>query len=654
MLPPVAALSDTALSQFNQSQYLPASSRVQIGNPRGDSVVGPLTSPAAFASDRRDVLSLSGQLQLAQGLSSVAEAVGGVLKLARHEGETLTDYADRLAETIAALPPAERVALQRVLMQLIKGVTLRLLVDILKNPFGPEATRLSLQLETEAATERDPVTKLVVTSYRQNDGSGAAIGPQARPVFTTNGAALLAAAAQKVPGQPTAQAQAQVSAQALPQASALATASEAGGLVPTDLSESTVATVSPDADVAQQTFAQKGGQPGALAVVLENGQTTYHPDAAAAPGALPAAQDKAEDVSGPIGARIAQALTDKGQESLEFVDLPETGLTSSERADAAKTPATDLAPPVRDEVTYDGPALARQGSQRAQSFTSAAALRLQQVSVELASAGAARMAANAALVSPTGKPVIAVVETVAGTSDRYAAIFAGDSFGDEFSFGPKAQGQVSSASVSPLPAIASAGTAQPAALTANAVSPAEAAVQAAQNEGANAGAVVDEMQTASTPASAQAEAADAAMMSEPSSQVAAQADDIPVDPASHRQDGLSFAPTRTASATAFVPAFVPYPVSALATQGSGDLVRPVEAVDEDDRSGRRRHGRGQGGEDEAGSEEQSDDEFSASDAAQAETEMSADTETGKTAPTAHLAADRHGEAQDFYQRLAAW
>jgi hypothetical protein len=99
---------------------------------------------------------------------------------------------------------------------------------------------------------------------------------------------------------------------------------------------------------------------------------------------------------------------------------------------------------------------------------------------------------------------------------------------------------------------------------------------------------------------------------------------------------------------------VPYPVSALATQGSGDLVRPVEAVDEDDRSGRRRHGRGQGGEDEAGSEEQSDDEFSASDAAEAEAEMSADTETGKTAPTAHLAADRHGEAQDFYQRLAAW
>lgn len=630
MLPPVAALSDTALSQFNQPQYLPTSSRVQIGHPRGDAATGPLASPAAFATDRRDVLSLSGQLQLAQGLSSVAEAVGSVLKLTRHEGETLTDYADRLAETIAALPPAERVALQRVLMQLIKGVTLRLLVDILKNPFGPEATRLSLQLETEAATERDPVTKLVVTSYRQNDGSGAAMGPQNRPALAVGAAAMAAAALPQLAGQTPAETAAQ------PQGTMATGASHAPGTGPTDPSS--------EQDAPAQVFTTKGGQPGTLATALETPPS--HPLETAGPefGTLPALQGGPAESRGLTGGHVSQAHASAHPEAGSQV---EPRASAPGRADPSAARTADQAQPARDEVTYDGPALARQGSQRLQAATLAAVMRSEQASV-----GGSRAATSAPLLALAARQ--AAAETAAPqASDRYAAIFAGDSFGDEFSFIGDTPAPAASASTSPARS-APAGPVPPASLPAEAAVPVAGAFAAPS--GAMAGAVAADERAAAGLAAAEAEtqAANGEMAGMPSSAEASRAAGVTAEQATHPQDGPSFVAGRTMSATAFVPPFVPYPVSSPAADGRGDLVRAVEAVDEDGRSGRRKHGRDQGAEDEAADEERSDDELSASDAQAAPEAAEADADARNLPPTAHLAGDRHGEAQDFYQRLAAW
>jgi hypothetical protein len=183
MLPPVAALSDAFLGSFSQSNHTPLDPRVQIGASLHTAPAQATATTAQFAGDRLSIMSLSGQLQLAQGLSVVAETLGTILKVERHDGETLSDYAERLGEVMSGLSPSERISLQKALNQFMKGVTLRMLTEILKNPVGPEATRLALQLETDAYLVREPLAKKVVTSYRQNGGLDLPLPPQPKPAI---------------------------------------------------------------------------------------------------------------------------------------------------------------------------------------------------------------------------------------------------------------------------------------------------------------------------------------------------------------------------------------------------------------------------------------------------------------------------------------
>ncbi|CAD7030358.1 hypothetical protein REJC140_02822 [Pseudorhizobium endolithicum] len=129
-------------------------------------------SPVSYlSSGRLDLLSLSGQLHLAQGLSIFAETVGNYLKISRREGESLVDYAHRLAEGLKSLTAAQRAVLEQALMQLTRSMTLRMLTEILENPLGPEAARLNAYIETGQVSERDPAARAVVSSYRQNAAS---------------------------------------------------------------------------------------------------------------------------------------------------------------------------------------------------------------------------------------------------------------------------------------------------------------------------------------------------------------------------------------------------------------------------------------------------------------------------------------------------
>lgn len=650
MLPPVAALSDTALSQFNQSQHLPTPSRVQIGNPRVETVNGALTSPAALATDRRDVLSLSGQLQLAQGLSSVAEAVGGVLKLARHDGETLTDYADRLAETIAALPPAERVALQRVLMQLFKGVTLRLLVDILKNPFGPEATRLSLQLEKDAATERDPVTKLVVTSYRQNEGSGGLIGPPNRPSFATNGGTLLATVGSN--GSAAVPPQSATSA-------STATVQFPGTIPGGSLTETAGLPVESEAprQIFQQVNATSTAQPGMLGLLAPSSPAHQQEAVAATFANAAALPQTAKEPHGQAAEVRAEGIRDQ----VAQIHQEMTEVASPSRGDTSSR-APELSRPHRDDVTYDGPALARQRSQRMPSALLAVALQPGQVSANPASAGADGSShAATTMVGPgasQGKPAAVMMETsTASTSDRYASIFAGDSFGDEFSFGPKGAGQISPSPGASVAAATSPAAPPPALSPQNAGLPVTTIVP---DEAARAATMHAETLAAGMPVSTQAETGGPESTGAASLEAERHTIGAAVNETAHRAEGLPPAAMRSAPATVFVPPFVPYPVSSPVAKGTGDLVRAVEAVNEEGHPGRRRQGRGErdhsgeNAQDETQEEARTDDALSATHFVQAEQEMVAKADSRALAPTAHLSGDRHGEAQDFYQRLAAW
>jgi hypothetical protein len=183
MLPPVrAALSSN--TDYPQ-QFQPAAGRVSATIPAasGDTEI---EASLPQSGGRSDALSLSSQLRLAQGSSIFAETLGRLLKMPRQENETLEDYTARLSEAVQTLKPAERAAVERLLNQIVKGISLRLLAEILKNPTGPDAARLAGYIEAASAAEQDLAAKAVVSSYRQNGSMDAPVnanspGPRSVP-----------------------------------------------------------------------------------------------------------------------------------------------------------------------------------------------------------------------------------------------------------------------------------------------------------------------------------------------------------------------------------------------------------------------------------------------------------------------------------------
>ena len=173
MLPPVGAgLSASADHQDTSRPTMRPSPAVPSGSP-----VATRPLPAdLLGGGRIDTLSLSGQVQMAQGLSLLAETVGTLLKISRREGESLEDYTSRLADALKSLSPSQRAAVEQSIAQLARGITLRVLIDILNNPAGPEAARLTASLEGPPAAGRDAAARAVVSSYRQNDAAAASPG----------------------------------------------------------------------------------------------------------------------------------------------------------------------------------------------------------------------------------------------------------------------------------------------------------------------------------------------------------------------------------------------------------------------------------------------------------------------------------------------
>ncbi|MDO1580543.1 hypothetical protein [Rhizobium oryzicola] len=169
MLPPVAFASSASLSGHSQQHLLSAA--IQADGSRTRSEYSANTGNGeAGSSSRLNLLSLSGQLQLAQGLSVVASTIGKLIRLDRREGESLSDYTERLSQAMASLTPEQRALLQKALNQILQGLSLRLLSEILRNPAGPDAAKVALQLELAAYAERDLAEQVVLTSYQENEG----------------------------------------------------------------------------------------------------------------------------------------------------------------------------------------------------------------------------------------------------------------------------------------------------------------------------------------------------------------------------------------------------------------------------------------------------------------------------------------------------
>ena len=168
MLPPVRAALSSTTDYQSQTQTAINRARVDISPGSPPALLG---GSAALSGARSDAVSLSAQLKLAQGSSILAETIGKLLKTPRRENETLIDYTTRLFDAMRALKPQDVANVERLLNQIVKGISLQLMAEILKEPSGPAAARLAAHIETANPAQRDLATKTVVSFYRQNASS---------------------------------------------------------------------------------------------------------------------------------------------------------------------------------------------------------------------------------------------------------------------------------------------------------------------------------------------------------------------------------------------------------------------------------------------------------------------------------------------------
>jgi hypothetical protein len=118
-----------------------------------------------------NILLLAVRARMVEALLDVLNATGDAISQPRDDDEPDLAFAARLADAIQKMPAAKIEAVERQLAAQGHAIPLRLLAEALRNPAGPEATRIAAYLETIGYKDRDLATRAVVRSYGQNDGS---------------------------------------------------------------------------------------------------------------------------------------------------------------------------------------------------------------------------------------------------------------------------------------------------------------------------------------------------------------------------------------------------------------------------------------------------------------------------------------------------
>lgn len=218
MLPPVRAISGSDVSFQNQAAPQPQPQSATATRPP-DQIDTRSNTANIFA--KANIRALSSEMHLTQNTVSLTETLGKLLNMPRMDGEAAPAYSKRLVLALAALPAPQRAVLEQQLGKALQGLTLAMLVEVLKNPAGPDAARLSVLLEMSRFKGLDMATKAVVSSYKQNVGAEPPIAAAPRPAtpgpaqltpapLTANSANAAAPAATTLPAQGTLQAASQL------------------------------------------------------------------------------------------------------------------------------------------------------------------------------------------------------------------------------------------------------------------------------------------------------------------------------------------------------------------------------------------------------------------------------------------------------------
>lgn len=338
MLPPISAALSASVDYQTAGRPI---QRPPVTSASGQTAPAVPMPPNLLNGGRIDVLSLFSQLNIAQGLSVFAETVGSYLKISRREGESLIDYAQRLAEAVKSLSASQRAMLEQTLAQLVRGMTLRTLTEVLSNLLGPEAARVSAYLEAAQLTERDPVARAVVSSYRLNGGAEVALAPP-----TSRLPAVAAGAAPHRPAAPD---------------NLLTAGAPVGGGSPGDIGM--IGPPRPAGAVPPQSAQVQAGTDRTAGVPESSSSGTSRPQGALLTGLRDTFLGKqAEDVASSrasLSAGTAANTTSGDGAEADAINPPrsEKGPLAERAGRGEPMPATT--PGAGAPVIYDGPALAR-------------------------------------------------------------------------------------------------------------------------------------------------------------------------------------------------------------------------------------------------------------------------------------------------------
>lgn len=171
MLSPIRSASNASLSSQGQTAAI-------VAGGLGRSVVAPTPVNAVEAADlnaaiagKLNILLIAARQRMIEALLDIINATGRTIALQRREGESDQAFATRVADAIRRMPDAEIDAVERQLSDDGHSLPLRVIAAALKDPTGPEATRVITYLEIVSYKDRDLAARAVVRSYRQNDAA---------------------------------------------------------------------------------------------------------------------------------------------------------------------------------------------------------------------------------------------------------------------------------------------------------------------------------------------------------------------------------------------------------------------------------------------------------------------------------------------------
>ncbi len=163
MLSPVTAVSTADFSFSNVSARPEA-----IGTTPAVPSIPQVTQDTSASSPAAVARALSGELQIHQSGTILAETLGKLLNIARMDGETAEAYVNRLVISVQALPADQLASLEKQLGALLKDMTVAVLLDALKNATGPDAARLAALFEIARSGQAGEGARPTLPAYLQD------------------------------------------------------------------------------------------------------------------------------------------------------------------------------------------------------------------------------------------------------------------------------------------------------------------------------------------------------------------------------------------------------------------------------------------------------------------------------------------------------